>query len=178
MRKLFVSLMFLFLSVTVLSQTNAITYGSNWDENLYSNTGVVTGKHIKFTFTLDSLGVVLLSKVIDLSDFAGTDFYTYPITFRFKTNTVSTANDTSVTTIRLLGLGQSATDTIAVLDTLRDWGGNAAGTVTNKQVRGVDSVGTLTLNGKFTNQVRLAIQGLRRDTGTSYLDLYIRKGGN
>lgn len=180
MRKLFVFLMLVLLSVTALPQTNAITSGTYVDQDLYtlSSDGrkIVTGKHVKFTFTLDSLGVVLLSPVIDLSAFAGTDFYTYPITFRFQTNRVSTANDTSVTCIRLLGLGRSATDTL-VADTLRDWGGNGAGTVTNKQTRGTDSLGVLTLNGKYFDQVRVALQGIRRDTGTSYLDLYIRRTG-
>ena len=172
MRKLFVSLMFLFLAVTVLPQTNAFTYASDWDQNLYSTNSsgarVVTGKHIKLTFTMDSLGVILLSKVIDLSEFAGTNFETYPITFRFKT--VSTY-DSSITRIRLMGCLQSVTDTIAI-DTIRHWGG--ASYVTADQVE-TDSLGTLTLNSQFVSQVRIAINCMRADVNSGYLDLYIRK---
>lgn len=174
MRKLFVSLMFLFLAVTVFPQTNAFTYASDWDQNLYSTNSsgarVVTGKHIKLTFTMDSLGVVLLSKVIDLSEFAGTNFETYPITFRFKT--VSTY-DSSATRIRVLACFQSATDTALAIDTIRHWN-NGVSYVTADQVE-TDSTGTLTFNGKFASQVRIAIECLRNDVNSGYLDLYIRK---
>ena len=164
---------FLLLSSFTQAQTNAFTYASDWDQNLYSTNSsgarVVTGKHIKLTFTMDSLGVVLLSKVIDLSEFAGNDFGAYPITFRFKT--VSTY-DSSKTRIRLLGCFQSVTDTALAIDTIRHWGGGDATTADQVET---DSTGTLTLNSKFVSQVRIAVECLRADVNTGYLDLYIRK---
>ena len=167
MRKLFVSLMFLFLAVTVLPQTNAwVTWKDN---NIRNSQGDIVEKHVKATFTMDSLGVILLSPVIDLQDFAGTNFGTYPITFRFKT--VSTY-DSSKTRIRVLGCFQSPTDTAFAIDTIRHWGGGDATTADQVET---DSIGTLTFNDKFVPQVRIAINCLRSDVNSGYLDLVFRK---
>ena len=168
---LFFSMLFL-LTILSFAQTNAwVTYSDN---NIRNSQGDVVEKHVKATFTMDSLGVILLSKVIDLTDFANVNFETYPITFRFKT--VSTY-DSSATRIRALACFQSATDTAALaIDTIRHWN-NGVNYTTADQIE-TDSTGILTFNSKFVPQIRIAIQALRADVNSGYLDLVFRKGGN
>jgi hypothetical protein len=156
------------LSIPINAQTNAFTSWSDLD--LKDANGKMVGKHIKATFTMDSLGTVLLSKTIDLSGFLDVDMYTYPATFRFKT--VSTY-DSSNTQIRLLATYRSPTDTVFAIDTLRAYGLSG---VTATQVE-TDSVGTLTFNGIVAPAVRIAVECLRSDVNTGYLDIVFRKEG-
>lgn len=180
MRKL-MALMFI-LSAFVFAQTN--TWVTWKDTDLKNNRGEITGKHISATFKLDSLGVVLLSPVIQMDEFIGVDFTANPVYFRFKTYPKTGANDTAVTRFRVLGCLQNATDTAIVLDTIRNgWLGAGAATVTATEVRSVDSVGYLTFStngvhatgGRMTPMIRVSLQAIRRDVGLSYLDLIIKK---
>jgi len=144
---------------TTFTQTNILDFNRN-----------VVGKHIKATFTMDSLGVVLLSEPIDLADFVNVDMETYPATFRFKT--VSTY-DSSSTQIRLLAYyqGSAAGDSVFAIDTLRDWGATG---VTAGQVE-TDSLGQLTFNKLTAPKVRVAVGCLRSDVNSGTLDIIFRK---
>jgi hypothetical protein len=170
--------MLLLLATISFAQTNTWIAGS-WHNTILKNAqGETTGLHVYGQFRLDSLGVVLLSPTIDLSEFVGVDMTTTPAVFRVNIHSTATAADTALTRIRVLScFGNSSTDTNTVLDTLRNlWTTTStATTVPTGCVHAVDTTGTLTFNGKIAPMVRLSLQALRRDVGTSYIDVVFRK---
>jgi hypothetical protein len=187
MKRLFFSVLctaFLLLSSLALAQTNAwVTWN---DDNIRNSQGEVVAKHIRATFTMDSVTTapVLLSKVIEVGEFLGsypttssTGSTNYPVYFRWKN--VNAYGDTANFSIRLMACYQSTTDTVAA-DTLCDMSKGSGTTLatTSTRILTTDSTGVLTFSsGRLTNQYRIAVQNVRRDIRAGTLDLLFIKPG-